>query len=249
MPRLRANSLLAIAAACLLASCGQEEESPSPDSGAQEPLGLFTSLPIYWNEGEDIAAMLDPQAQQPSWVREALEDDALLVPLDTLEAEALAPLDLVLLAQPRALAPSENVALDSWVRAGGRALILADPFLTQHSDFALGDPRRPFDVVLISPILTRWGLELRFDDGQPQGERQAQLGGAALPVDLAGSFVTVAGGEQAACELMGDGLLAQCEIGQGRVVLLADAALVDTEHDTPERRAALANLLQRLRDK
>ena len=50
------------------------------------------------------------------------------------------------------------------MRGGGRVLLFADPMLTRHSAFALGDRRRPQDVVLLSPILARWRLELQFDE-------------------------------------------------------------------------------------
>ena len=246
MPRQPANRFLITTLALLLAACGQGGGEPMPRDAGREELGLFTSLPIYWAEGQDIAAMLGPEAPQPGWVRDTLEQRARLVPLDTLEAEGLAPLEYLLIAQPRALSPAENVALDDWVRAGGRALVLADPFLTQHSEFALGDPRRPFDVVLISPILARWGLELRFDDQQDQTERMVTLDGTRLPVELPGSFALAGAGEDSDCSLSGEGLLARCRIGKGQVILLADAALVDTEEDSQLRREALESLLARL---
>ena len=67
-----------------------------------------------------------------------------------------------MMIQPRPLSPQENVALDNWVAAGGRLLLFADPALTEDSAFAIGDRRRPQDVVLLSPILARWGLELEL---------------------------------------------------------------------------------------
>ena len=219
MPRLRANNLLAPLAALLLAACGADggAADEAEAQGPRERLGLFTTLPIYWNEQQDIAAMLEPEAQEPSWVRAALEER------------------------------HELVALDGWVRGGGRALVLADPFLTQHSDFALGDPRRPFDVVLISPILARWGLALEFDDTQGEDERVVTVGDIAVPVRLAGRFVAAESGEDAECAIAGGGLLADCSVGEGRVLLLADAAILDTESDDENRRAAVESLLARLR--
>lgn len=176
-------------------------------------------------------------------MRQELERHGELSPLDTLEAEHFERLDEVVLAQPRPLAPSENVALDNWVRGGGHVLIFADPMLTEHSDYALGDPRRPHDMVVLSPILSRWGLELRFDDGQLQGEKLVKAGNLAIPVDLPGSFVPRAGGEDAVCQIEADGLIARCRIGKGEAVLVADAAVLDSGADLPGRRAALAALL------
>jgi hypothetical protein len=84
-------------------------------------LMLFTSLPILWNETPDLAAMLRADAP-PHWARRALEARYTLVARDTLLAP---PLDarFLLLAQPRPLAPQENVALDDWVRAGASAAV------------------------------------------------------------------------------------------------------------------------------
>lgn len=249
MPLRRPNRVFsAILTLCLAACGGSTADAPVEANGQgqqaapAERLGLFSTLPIYWGEGADIGAMLDGGGE-PGWVRPALEKQAALVPLDTLEEDALSGLGQVILAQPRPLAPSENVAFDSWLREGGHALILADPMLTQHSDFALGDPRRPHDLVLISPLLKRWGLELRFDEEQPEGERMIAYGKGQVPVELSGHFVVASEEAEAECTVGESGLVATCKIGDGRAVLVADAAMVDDHFDTPERRAALDGLL------
>ena len=247
---IRPDLRLAGLAALLLGGC--EPAVPERDAPPSRPaatvaadrpeLGLFTTLPIYWGEG-DFATLLEESGER-DWVRAELEREFELVPLDTVEEDALAGLDRVLLAQPRALAPSENVALDSWIAQGGRAVILADPMATRHSSYAIGDRRRPQDVVLLSPILARWGLELRFDAAQPSGERMVAVPGGEVPVDLAGSFAL---GEDAdpsiaECRISAGGLVAECERGKGRVTLYADAALLDWEGagEAPEaRRQAL----------
>jgi hypothetical protein len=120
------------------------------------------------------------------WARPVLEQRFRLVPLDYLSADALAPHDTLLLAQPRALSAEENVALDGWVRGGGSLLLFADPMMTGESRFNLGDRRRPQDVALLSPILTHWDLELVFDDSQAAGLRFLGGNGPQLPVNLAG---------------------------------------------------------------
>ena len=239
MRLLLASALLACSA------CGA---SPDRGGGAVEvqraPLGLSSTLPIYWQESPNFATILKEEGE-PGWVRQTLETRFDLVPLDVLSAEALAPLDHLLLAQPRALSPAENVALDDWVRAGGQLLLFADPMLTSHSQFAIGDPRRPQDVVLLSPILARWGLELTFDTAQPQGERIEEDFGVAIPVDLAGAFVPVTSEAPGECAISATGIAAGCRIGEGQVVLLADAALLDGEEesDLPRRQAMLDSLL------
>lgn len=238
------TSLLTSLLALLLAACSADQ---SGEQVVDKPrLGLFTSLPIYWGEG-DIAEMLEG-GKEPDWVRAELETRFELVPLDTLEPEALAGLDRVILAQPRPLAPSENVSFDDWLARGGRAVILADPMLTRHSRYPLGDRRRPQDVVLLSPILGRWGIELLFDEGQPAGERIVAAAGHAFPVNLRGRFARRETEDPArSCTVYGDGLLAQCVRGRGKAVLYADAALLDWEGDgaVPQaRRDALRMLVQ-----
>lgn len=191
------------------------------------PLGLFTSLPLYWGEEGAFSDLLDPDAET-HWARSLVEEHRELRPLDVLSAETLGGLQDLLLAQPRALSASENVALDEWVRSGGRLLLFADPLLTEESHFPLGDRRRPLDVVLLSPILNRWGLELHLDEQQPLGARFVRLAGVNLPVDLPGqlALIPTAPDAPARCELLVQGVAAHCEIGRGRVLLVADAALL-----------------------
>lgn len=213
----------------------------------QQPIGLFTTLPILWNEAPDIAAQLN-DAAPPHWARAELAGRGRVVPLDTLAGPGgqgpLSGVDRLVIAQPRPLSPDENVALDNWVRAGGRLLLLADPALTQHSDFPIGDPRRPQAVVLLSPILKRWGLALSFDEAQPFGERAQAVMDMPVPVNLAGNW-QIAGqaSGRGKCRVWGDGLAVTCAVGQGRVVALADAAVLEPDDADATRRAALAWLL------
>lgn len=194
----------------------------------REPLGLFSSLPIYWNEAATMSDLLDPAAP-PHWVRSAIERQRELRPIDVLTPEALGVFSDLLLAQPRALSPAENVALDDWVRSSGRLLLFADPALTEESSFAMGDARRPQDVILLSPILARWGLELHFDEEQAEGERQVDLAGGPLPVDLPGHFtlMPVAPDAPSQCSLLAGNVVADCRVGKGRVLIVADAALLE----------------------
>ena len=75
------------------------------------------------------------------------------------------------------------------------------------------------------------------------------IGDVAVPVRLAGRFVAAESGEDADCAFAGEGLLADCGVGEGRVLLLADAAILDTESDDAIRRAAVESLLARLRSR
>ncbi|MBK6802438.1 ABC transporter [Novosphingobium sp.] len=216
--------------------------APGPD---QAPVGLFTTLPILWNEAEDIAGLLnDPEP--PHWARAGIARRGAIVPLDALAGPKgygpLRDLRRLVIAQPRPLSPDENVALDDWVRGGGHLLLIADPALTEESRFALGDPRRPQGLVLLSPILRRWGLDLQFDDVQPPGERAAEVMDIALPVNLPGRFI-ISGGRD--CRLHEDGLAAFCAVGKGRVVALADAAVLERADASGDRSRALAALLDK----
>ncbi len=212
-----------------------------------QPIGLFTTLPILWNEAPDIAAQLNDAA--PShWARAELAARGAIMPLDTLAGSGgAAPLDglrQLVIAQPRPLSPAENVALDAWVRGGGRLLVLADPALTQHSDFAITDPRRPQAVALLSPILARWGLELTFDESQSFGEHLQAGPVVPLPVNLAGRWrIAPATSGDVPCRALVDGLVAVCAPGKGRVVALADAAVLEPADPAGVRRKALDWLL------
>ena len=130
-----------------------------------------------------------------------------------------------------------------WERGGGRVLLFADPFLTESSRFALGDKRRPQDVVLLSPILARWGLQLTFDEDQADGERLVSYRSGALPERLAGRLRRVQPGAPAKCRLVAQDLVAECTIGKGRAVIVADAAVLEADRTPDDARAGLAALL------
>lgn len=238
--------LAIIAVAGLLAERAETHRDQHPSV----PLGLVTSLPIYWGQADGFgAAFADAVAQH--WVRERLERAGyVLEPLDVLAtegstapAEGLVRLSTLLIAQPRPFAPADFVALDGWVRDGGHALVFADPLLTEHSDLPMGDPRRPQYAALLSPILKRWGVEQVFDESQPEGIRQIDFAAFTIPVDQAGTFRLVGEGD-AQCRIAADGLVAQCSIGKGAVLLVGDAALLDQERGIGSSAEALLGLLQ-----
>lgn len=226
-PRLRL-AVAGVAAAALGAGILAQVFPHGADESDKPALGLVTSLPIYWPETVGITETLDGQASE-HWARTALESEYRLVPIDTLDGQDLGKLDRLIMAQPRPLSPAENVALDNWVRGGGRVLLFADPFLTEHSRYLLGDKRRPQDLVMLSPILRRWGLELRFDEDQSEDERDVPFESARIPVQLAGTFAKVDPGPNTSCELSAVAVIARCRIGKGEALLVADAALLDHE--------------------
>jgi len=219
------------------ASAGSQRQQP--------PLALFTTMPIYWSEAADLSGLLDDRTR-PHWARVLIEEERPLVPLDVLGSDRLSAFRDLLMVQPRVLSAAENVALDDWVRRGGRLLLFADPMLTAHSRFGIGDRRRPQDVVLLSPILSRWGLRLEFDAGQPPGEHEVELLGEAMTVDLPGRFglTPTAPDAPATCRLLAENLAADCSIGKGRAFVVADAALLDGDAaDASRRGEALVRLM------
>lgn len=224
---MRAKALAPWVLALAMVGAGCRASPEAEPETAKARLGLMTSLPIYWAEAHDVGEMLQA-GEQPAQVRQALETRFVLEPLDTLEAETLRGHRLLLLAQPRPLTPLENVALDRWVREGGRVLVFADPMLTRHSHFGVGDKRRAQDVVLLSPILKHWGLELSFDPAQSPPERRVDIAGAQVPVSLAGTLSALPGGN---CDVSSKAILASCQIGRGTVTVLADAAVLDDAED------------------
>lgn len=199
-------------------------------------LGLMSSLPLYWPLGADLADIAQGQGEVP-WQRAALARSYALEPLDTLspipalaadqrDLDPLAGLRRMAIIQPRGLSASDNVALDRWVRAGGRLLLVLDPALTGEYDLPLGDPRRPVDTALIPPVVARWGLAVSFDEDQAVAVTTARLGETALPLALSG-VVAITDPTAADCTLLANDAAARCRVGKGEVTLIADAALFE----------------------
>ena len=62
--RFRRRTSLSVALALLIAACSA---GPAEETAPAKPrLGLFSTLPIYWGEG-DVAALIDSGAE-PDWV-------------------------------------------------------------------------------------------------------------------------------------------------------------------------------------
>jgi ABC-type uncharacterized transport system involved in gliding motility auxiliary subunit len=80
---------------------------------------------------------------------------------------------LLLMAHPLAQPAEALVALDAWVRGGGRLLLLADPMLEWPSERPLGDPLRPPPMFADTGLLKHWGLRLDAPDERGPGERSS----------------------------------------------------------------------------
>ena len=199
----------------------------------------MTSLPLYWPLEADFADMAQGNDEAP-WQRSLLERQFEIVPLDTLspipalspgdpETDPLDGLARLAVIQPRGLSPADNVALDEWVRAGGQLLLVLDPALTGDYDVALGDPRRPVDMALVPPVVSRWGLSGSFDAEQSLDISIAQLPGGAVPLVMWGEGQIVDGeGDINGCEAHASRALLRCDaVGEGSVTYLHDAAVFE----------------------
>ena len=238
----RVRFAITIVVAALIAGLFLLSRQPAEEI-PREKVALMTSLPIYWGEAADFRVLASGQGDLP-WVRAALEERYDLQPLDSLviEDEAVQEnFDRLIIAQPRALSPQDNVAVDEWVNNGGRLLMVIDPLLTGSYSVPLGDPSHPVAVGLLPPVLERWGIGMRYDENQPFALRTIAVEGLEIPVAMAGEAHLLDSGS-GTCSISHEGVLARCDVGQGRVTLLADAALFEFHEDSSDRRKLLSKL-------
>lgn len=256
--RRRLLALAGALAALALGGCDAAPAATAPLATAPQErpqLGLMTSLPLYWPEDADLATIAAGHAVPP-WPRRWIETRYRITPLDTLapvpalspdaaDTDPLAGLARLAVIQPRGLSPADNVALDEWVRGGGRLLMALDPVLTGEYAAPLGDPRRPVDSALIPPVVKRWGLEVFFpvlDDPAALPSESPIPGGSVVPVAAPG-MIDLAPEAGARCTMMRGNAIAICAVGKGRVTLIADAALFEHSDLAGEGGAALLALL------
>ncbi|HUP67231.1 MAG TPA: hypothetical protein VM145_03340 [Sphingomicrobium sp.] len=208
--------ILAVAAVALLS------QRATPSSQAERPvLLLLTSLPLVFDE--DFS--LDGGGSE---ALDALNKRYRVVPISRTDGAELAKGRLLLMAQPPAQAAENLVALDSWVRGGGRVLLLADPMLEWPSKRPLGDPLRPPLIFADTGLLAHWGLRLEGPD--ERGPRTGILGGFTVATVSPGRLI----GD---CDIGPDRLVARCNVGTGAATVVADADLLDVgELDGPADR-------------
>lgn len=188
---------------------------------AKPPLSILSALPLFWGEGDVSDIVQGRSGAAPSLLRLTHSWD--VHPLDVVTAQALAHVDRLLVIQPPRLTPQELVALDSWVRQGGFAVILADPDLQWPQRRAAGDPRRAPQISLLSPLYRHWGVDL-LPDSVRAAPRRARIGGVTVTLPGSGHWVRRSG----ACRLP-DPALAFCRLGQGLAVLVADADFLQAD--------------------
>ncbi len=143
-----------------------------------------------------------------------------VVPISVTSQADLGKGRLLLMAHPLAQPAEDLVALDQWVRGGGRVMLLADPLLEWPSSRPLGDPLRPPPMFMDTGLLAHWGL--RLDAPAESGLREGRAGGRKIMADSPGRL---SGG----CEIGWQGLVAHCRIGKGRATIIADADFLDAE--------------------
>jgi hypothetical protein len=218
MIRARWRALLAILVAAvalgfMIARRGPEPLPPRPAS-ERPTLLLLTSLPLMFGEGFSLQ-------QTGSSAVKALETRYRVVPISVADPADLGKGRLLLMAHPPAQPAEDLVALDQWVRGGGRVLLLADPMLEWPSERPAGDPLRPPPIFMDTGLLAHWGL--RIDAPEERGAVRKELGGfdviTASPGRLFGK-----------CEISEDRMVARCTLGKGRATIVADADILDVPH-------------------
>lgn len=205
---------LLVAIALWLAST-RAGPAPLPPRPAKErpTLLLITSLPLVF--GEDFSLR-----NNGSPALKALETRYRVATISVTDPSELAKARLLLMAQPLAQPAEDLVALDSWVRSGGRLLLLADPMLEWPSNRPLGDPLRPAGMFMDTGLLAHWGL--RLDSPDERGRKVEELGGFDVLTDSPGLL-------SGKCRIAADRLVAHCTIGKGRATVVADADLLDVD--------------------
>jgi hypothetical protein len=214
-PILGGIAALSILGASALAVGGWDAHGPINARPASERprLMMITTLPILFPEEFTLEGA-------GSRALTALESRYAVVPIGTTDAAALGQGRLLLLAHPLAQTAENLVALDEWVRAGGRVLLLADPRLEWPSKRPLGDRLRPPPAFADTGLLAHWGLRLNAPD--EAGRRERTIAGRHVGTVSPGSL-------EGECAISRDRLVARCRIGRGRATVIADADLLNVE--------------------
>lgn len=198
----------------------------SDEGGIKPKIGLMTTLPLQWSEGGIEAELSEDAQPHPAYAR--LQEQYDVRPVDSFDMLDGKAMDMLILAQPRALTPAELVKLDGWVRAGGRLLVFADPALQWGSLYPIGDKRRPLFTTMLSPLFSHWGLELVLPMTGQEAITLLNVNGLTLRTQTAGEWIEKPGENKDACRIFEQRILADCKIGKGRALLVADADLLDT---------------------
>lgn len=189
------------------------EPAPRDD---RPDLMLFSGLPLLWSEG-GVAATLE--GEPPPAAVTGLAHAFTLHPVAAATPANLGRGGLLLMPQPH-IDAAGLVAVDEWVRGGGRVLILTDPDLRWPSRLPPGDPGRPPGAAPLASLLAHWGLTLERDRAAPLAVRTIRHRGADMRVRVGAPGRLASDGR---CRTDPSGLIADCLIGRGRALILADA--------------------------
>ncbi len=214
--RLLLGGLVALLLAGALAWSRSGPDFPPRPPGKRPPLMLVTTLPIVFPEEFTLQAT-------GSKALSALETRYKVLPIGTTDAKSLRQAKLLLMAHPLAQPAEDLVALDKWVRSGGRVLLLADPKLDWPSNRPLGDKLRPPPSFADTGLLAHWGLRLEAREAQGP----ILLGGRhdLVAYISAGRLVST----NTNCELSRGEIIAECAIGKGRAAVIADADFLNAD--------------------
>ena len=229
--RVIALILAVVAGAAALGLAGRPPNALPPRPANERPtLLLLTSLPLVFGEQFSLEGGGTPALK-------ALESRYRIVPISVSDDADLAKGRLLLMAHPQAQPAEDLVALDSWVRRGGRVLLLADPLLDWPSERPLGDRLRPPPMFMDTGLLAHWGLTLDTPERREAAIRK-----------LAGFDITTVspGSLHGHCDVSRDGLVAHCRIGKGAATVVADADFVDADRLGPAAKHNLDALLAEL---
>jgi hypothetical protein len=237
MTRARQRALVGLLAAAFVAAAlafGTARREPAPLPArppAERPtLLLLTSLPLLFSEDFSLQGGGSPALNK-------LLTRYRVVPISVTDAADLRKGQLLLMAHPLPQTADNLVALDGWVRAGGRVLLLADPLLEWPSRRPLGDPLRPPVMFMDTGLLAHWGLRLDVPD--KRGTARRKLGNfevtAVSPGRLAGR-----------CSVSADAFVAHCRIGRGEATIIADADILNVDRRGPNAARNLDGVLQEL---
>lgn len=203
---------------------------PERAPGERPALLLITSLPLIFSEQFSLQ-------DSGSAALGALQKRYRVAPIGVADEQDLAKGQLLLMAHPLAQPAEDLVALDEWVRRGGRLLLLADPLLEWRSARPLGDPLRPPPMFMDAGLLAHWGLSL--EPPRERGPAMRDLGGWRV--------LTVSPGKLAGtCRISSEGLAADCRIGKGYATIVADADFLNADQLGPRAAHNLDGLMAEL---
>ncbi len=229
--RRRAVGLLAVALVIGLVAAFawtrvKSAEDPLGPRAERPELLLLTSLPLAFGDSFALDAAGSP-------VLDALDQRFRVRIIATASPSELKGARLLLMAHPLAQPAEDLVALDEWVRKGGKLLLLADPRLDWADSRPLADPTRPPPMFMDTGLLAHWGL--RLDSPTASVDRASTLAGRTIATRSPGQI-------HGSCAVAADRIVAKCRIGAGTAIIVADADFLDWSRDEAGARGATAVL-------